>query len=57
MKKIASFQIDEDTLKDLDEAAQKLGMTRSAVIRVLVLEAITGKVPIPEINKEKEVTR
>ena len=57
MKKIASFQIDEDTLKELDEAAQKLGVTRSAVIRVLVLEAITGKVPIPEINKEKEVTR
>ena len=56
MKKIASFQIDEATLKELDEAAQKLGVTRSAVIRVLVLEAITGKVPIPEINKAKEVT-
>ena len=53
----------EDLVKYLSEnegtvyrTAQKLGVTRSAVIRVLVLEAITGKVPIPEINKAKEVT-
>jgi len=48
MKKIASFQIDEATLKELDEVALKLGVTRSAVIRALVLEAIVGNVKINE---------